>query len=75
MSKNVVIAYIDISTPLEKVKEFEKEDNTLIAGVRHHIENNLDNDVEIFQKINNIAATEKGYFVAAYKSDIEEIDG
>lgn len=67
---DIVIGKIDIEVGLQKVKEFESEDDDLIKAI-DNVEKNLEGkDIEVFMKEKNIIAAEDGYYVTVYKSNV-----
>lgn len=67
---DIVIGKIDIKAGLQKVKEFESEDDDLIKAI-DNVEKNLEGkNIEVFMKEKNIIAAEDGYYVTVYKSNV-----
>jgi len=71
---SVIILSADISSKKVDILKSKRDDSVLINGINEYYERVLKpNNIEIFERHDNILITERGYFLAAYAEEICEI--
>ena len=70
MNENdIIILGCGLEIKEEIVFKNVKDDSILIDAINKY-ESELDNNIDVFNKKQNIIVTENGYFLAVYKKDI-----
>ena len=75
-NETVLILTADLAENKNDILKAKKDDESLKSGIEDYYHRELKpNDIEVFEKHDNIYITEKGYFLAVYVSDIDEVVG
>ncbi len=69
--KNIVITKMPISVPGERAFKSRIADRILINAIVEYRKELEKKGVEIFERVDNIIATEEGYYFAFYEKDFE----
>lgn len=67
--KNIVITSCSLKTKHRQILNMRRTDQALCNVIKHYV-NDLPKDVEVFKVMDNIAVTEKGYYLAFYEDEL-----
>lgn len=66
----VVIVSAELASKLENVLKSRSDDGMLVETMDEYVEKFKSENVEIFERYDNILVTERGYYIAVFESDL-----
>lgn len=73
--KSIAITTMPVSVPAEEAFDCAIKDRDLIDSICKYSDKLRGEGVEVFKRVDNVIATEKGYFVAWYEEDLRMMEG
>jgi len=75
MNKTIVITTEPIDRPADKMFECAVDDHDLSNAICKYADALRRSDIEVFKRVKNIIATDKGYYFAWYEEDVHNMEG
>ena len=69
------VMQIPMGTPTAEVFKYVRQDRILIDAACEYAKKLREQDIEIFERKENVLATEKGYFAVLFDEEIRSFDG
>lgn len=73
-SVNVVVVSADLSSKLENVLKSQSSDSVLVETMDEYVEKFKNENIELFERYDNILVTEQGYYLSVFESDLKLLD-
>lgn len=68
---SVVIVSADLSSKLKNVLKSRSTNKMLVETMDEYVEEFKKDNIEVFERYDNILVTEKGYYLSVFESDLK----
>lgn len=70
---NVIIVSAELSSKLKNVLKSRSTNEMLVETMDEYVKKFKEENIEIFERYDNILVTEKGYYLSVFESDLKPL--